>query len=142
MLGEVKDAYEFMRSKAIMVVPIFTGSGMRVKIIEGMALGKAIVATTMAAEGLKIRHGNHLLIADEPNAFADCISMLIEKPGMLEVIGRHARQYSRSAFDNHTIIEKLLAFYQKLIEERKKKKEAEEAAKKAAEKEKDKEKKK
>lgn len=119
MLGEVKDAYAFMRSKAIMVVPIFTGSGMRVKIIEGMALGKAIVATTMAAEGLKVRHGNHLMIADNPADFANCISVLLENRGMLEIIGRHASQYSRSVFDNHAIIEKLLAFYQKLIAKRK-----------------------
>ena len=141
MHGEVKDAYAYMRERAIMVVPIFMGSGMRVKIIEGMALGKAIVATAMAVEGLKVRHGNHLFITDDPREFADCISVLIEKPGMLEVIGRHAAQYSRSVFDNHAIIEKLLAFYEKLIGERKKKKqEAEEAAKKAAEKEKEKDK--
>jgi polysaccharide biosynthesis protein PslH len=124
MLGEVKDAYAFMRSKSIMVVPIFTGSGMRVKIIEGMALGKAIVATTMAAEGLKVRHGNHLMIADSPGDFLDCISVLIENRGMIEIIGRHASKYSRIVFDNHAIIEKLLVFYQKLIDARRKAREA------------------
>lgn len=119
VLGEVEDAYAYMRSKAIMVVPIFSGSGMRVKIIEGMALGKAIVATTMAVEGLKVRHGNHLLIGDSPGDFADCISVLIENRGMLEVLGRHAKKFSRSKFDNHAIIENLLKFYQKEIDKRK-----------------------
>jgi polysaccharide biosynthesis protein PslH len=51
-MGEVPDAYLFINSKAVMVVPLFSGSGMRIKIIEGMALGKPIVTTPIGTEGI------------------------------------------------------------------------------------------
>lgn len=111
-VGEVEDAYAFMTSKSIMVVPLFSGSGMRVKIVEGMVLGKAIVATTIAAEGIDAKHGRELFLADDPDAFADAVSVLIEKRGTVEAIGANARSFARRRFDNQKIAERILSFYE------------------------------
>ena len=64
VLGEVEDAGVFLRSKAIMIVPLFSGGGIRVKIIEGMAAGKTIISTTIGAAGIRYTHRENILIAD------------------------------------------------------------------------------
>ena len=64
-VGEVEDAYRFMNSKSIMIVPLFSGSGMRIKIIEGMALGKTIVSTEIGAEGIEVSDNENILIATD-----------------------------------------------------------------------------
>ena len=112
-VGEVDSAEEFIKPRAIMVVPILSGSGMRIKIIEGMAYGKAIVATSMAAEGLGIRHGDSILLADNPQRFADCISVLIEKRSFYDTIGEHAQKMVNIRFDNDVLIDRLLGVYEK-----------------------------
>lgn len=109
--GEVEDAYTFMNSKAIMLVPLFSGSGMRIKIIEGMALGKSIVSTTIGAEGIDVTNGEHLLVADNPKEFTKAISYLIEDRALCERIGKNAIGFVRKNFDNLAITEKLIAFY-------------------------------
>ncbi len=115
VLGEVKDAYEYMNSKSIMIVPLFAGSGMRVKIIEGMALGKAIVATTVAAEGIPVRHGYNIMIADEPETFINQLATLIENPPMVKAIGEHAAKLIHEQFNNEKIIGELMGFYDKKV---------------------------
>ena len=75
--GEVQDAYEFMNSKSIMVAPLFSGSGMRIKIIEGMALGKPIVTTPIGTEGISTMSGKNILIADNVNEFISHVERLI-----------------------------------------------------------------
>src|SRR6218665_1328589 len=61
--GEVEDAHDFIRSKGLMIVPLLSGGGMRVKIIEGMALGKIIVTTTLGAEGIAAENNKNIIIA-------------------------------------------------------------------------------
>ena len=112
VLGEVDDAYSYMSSKAIMVVPLLSGGGMRVKIVEGMALGKAIVASSIAAEGIPVNHGEHIMIADEPIDFANAISVLVEQKGMVEVLGKNAQKMIQTQFSNRQIVKELLAFYE------------------------------
>ena len=68
-LGEVKDAKQFMLAHGIMVAPILTGSGIRIKIMEAMALGKVVIATTIAAEGLGATDDVNILIADSADQF-------------------------------------------------------------------------
>jgi glycosyltransferase involved in cell wall biosynthesis len=115
VVGEVKDAYTYMRSKAIMIVPLFIGSGMRVKIIEGMALGKAILATSIAAEGIPARHGYDIMIADEPETFINQLATLIENPSMVSALGEHAATLIHEQFDNEKIVKELLEFYEKTV---------------------------
>jgi glycosyltransferase involved in cell wall biosynthesis len=112
-LGEVDDAYQFMNSKAIMVVPLLSGSGMRIKIIEGMALGKTIVSTSLGAEGISFKHGKNIIIADEPENIASEIQDLLNNFDKFDAIGRQAREHVSKAYDNKQIISELLGFYKK-----------------------------
>ncbi|MDD4109059.1 MAG: glycosyltransferase family 4 protein, partial [Prolixibacteraceae bacterium] len=85
--GEVPDAYEFMNSKSIMIVPLFSGSGMRIKIIEGMALGKPIVTTPIGTEGISTMSGKNILIADNEQEFIRDIERLINDKDLFRMIG-------------------------------------------------------
>jgi len=113
--GEVFDAVEFINSKSIMIVPLLSGSGMRVKIIEGMAMSKCIIATSMAAEGIKCQHGKDILIANTADEFYRSILQCITNPKKWLEIGRNARKTAERDHDINVISERMLKVYQKLI---------------------------
>lgn len=115
-LGEVDDAYQFMNSKSIMVVPLFSGSGMRIKIIEGMALGKPIVSTPIGTEGIATRSGTNILIAENEKEFISDIERLITDEELFAVISRNAIEYIQRKFDNLALAGALTEFYKKYIE--------------------------
>jgi glycosyltransferase involved in cell wall biosynthesis len=75
--GRVDDVRPYMRDAAVYIVPLRIGGGTRLKIFEAMAMGKAVVSTTVGAEGLPVRHGEHVLLADEPVAFARAVVDLL-----------------------------------------------------------------
>ena len=114
-VGEVDNAYDFIRSKAVMIVPVMSGSGMRIKIIEGMALGKAIVTTTIGTEGIATTHGSNILMADDPEEFARGVCTLIEDRNYCEKIGENARNFVTVHYDNFAITNSLAEFYQNLL---------------------------
>ena len=109
--GEVPDAYEFMNSKSVMVVPLFSGSGMRIKIIEGMALGKPIVTTSIGTEGISTTSGKNILIADSVKDFTTAVSTLITNDEIYQEISRNAIEYIHEKFDNLAIAGALTGFY-------------------------------
>ncbi len=111
-VGEVEDAYDFINSKSIMIVPLFSGSGMRVKIIEGMALGKSIVTTPIGVEGITVENRKHLLIASNEVEFANAVSDLIEDEELFRTTGRNAIEFIQEKFDNLATAGKLIDFYQ------------------------------
>ncbi|WP_372652685.1 glycosyltransferase family 4 protein [Draconibacterium sp.] len=109
--GEVPDAYQFMNSKAVMIVPLFSGSGMRIKIIEGMALGKSIVTTSIGAEGIDVTDGENVIITNDATGFVDAVFSLLEDHDQFERIGRNATLFIQQNFDNLAISKKLIGFY-------------------------------
>ncbi|MCY1719567.1 glycosyltransferase family 4 protein [Prolixibacteraceae bacterium Z1-6] len=109
--GEVADAYRFMNSKSIMIVPLFSGSGMRIKIIEGMALGKSIVTTPIGAEGIGISPNENIVIASDKEDFTDKISQLLEDNDFYIKIGKNAIEFIHENFDNLAAAGKLIEFY-------------------------------
>lgn len=113
--GEVQDAMAFMNSHGIMIVPLQSGSGMRIKIIEGMAMGKAIVSTTIGAEGIECTHGKNILIADSPKGFAAAVNLLLANKTKAEELGNNARLLAEEKYDNTASVQRVLGFYQKLI---------------------------
>lgn len=115
VLGEVDDAHAFMRKHSVMIVPLFSGSGIRIKIIEGMALGKAIISTSLGAEGISYVNGENILIANAPCEFFDMITLCIEDVGRRRMIGRNARQLIESEYDRDAITHRLISFYQQLM---------------------------
>jgi len=114
-LGEVEDAYAFMESKAIMIVPLLSGSGMRIKIIEGMALGKSIVSTSIGAEGIAVSNGEDIIIADDPQKFSSGIESLLDNFDKFDAIGSNAERFIEANYDNLSITKALTAFYKELI---------------------------
>ena len=113
--GEVFDAVEFMNSKAIMIVPLLSGSGMRVKIIEGMAMKKCVIATTYAAEGLNCENGKDILIADTADEFYRCILQCLTHPNRWREIGENARKTVERDHDLSSISRRMLNVYQQLV---------------------------
>jgi len=114
--GEVADAYEFINSKSIMVVPLFSGSGMRIKIIEGMALGKPIVTTPVGTEGISTTSGENIIVVTNVEGFVQSISDLIEDREYFDKISKNAIEYIHENFDNLSSAGALIEFYKKHIE--------------------------
>ncbi len=112
--GEVVNAQGFMSKKAIMVVPLLSGGGMRVKIIEGMALGKAIVSTTIGAEGIEVKDGDNILIADTPEQFLHQIGKCVNDINFYNRIAVNARKNALANYDYKEIAGKLIYFYKQL----------------------------
>jgi glycosyltransferase involved in cell wall biosynthesis len=112
--GTVDDATSFMNTMSVMIAPLFAGGGMRIKVLEAMALAKPIVATKLGAGGLDVEHGRDILIADDTTAFADAVALLIRDQTMAARIGDAARETVRSRYDNDALANGLLTFYESL----------------------------
>ncbi|HWG38823.1 MAG TPA: glycosyltransferase [Terriglobales bacterium] len=99
--GSVPDTAPYLAEAAISVVPLRIGSGTRLKILEAAAMGKAVVSTTLGAEGLKFLNGEEILLADAPDAFAASISALLASARLRRDLGRaaHARVQSEYSLD-------------------------------------------
>jgi glycosyltransferase involved in cell wall biosynthesis len=89
--GPVDDAVTEIASARAAVVPVLSGSGTRVKIIEAWAAGVPVVSTTLGAEGLPGVPGEHLLIGDQPADFARAVSSLLEFPALEKTLGDNGR---------------------------------------------------
>ncbi len=109
--GEVENANAYINSKAIMIVPLLSGSGMRIKVIEGMALSKAIVSTSIGMEGINVENGKNAIITDSPQSFADAILELIENKERYDAMCKNARLFIENNFDNTNIVKKLCDVY-------------------------------
>lgn len=109
--GEVASARDFMLSKDIMIVPLLSGSGIRVKIIEGMALGKTIITTSIGAEGLAVEHGKNIFIADTPEEFVECIGKCVHTPDICKIVGENASSFVALHHNSDVIVNELMKFY-------------------------------
>ena len=114
--GEIPDAYDFINSKSIMVAPLFSGSGMRIKIIEGMALGKPIVTTTIGTEGISTTSRENIVIADNVTDFINAVSQLITDQEFFDKLSRNAIEYIHEKFDNLAAASALVEFYKQHTE--------------------------
>jgi glycosyltransferase involved in cell wall biosynthesis len=113
--GEVDDALEFVNSKSIMIVPLLSGGGMRVKIVEGMAMQKCIISTTLGAEGINFENGVNILIANDREEFYDAIKRCITDEEYCKRIGLNARKLMEQQHDINIVINNLVDFYQSLL---------------------------
>ncbi|MES2286143.1 MAG: glycosyltransferase family 4 protein [Bacteroidota bacterium] len=115
IIGEVENAQEFIESKGVMIVPLLSGSGMRIKIIEGLALGKTIVTTSIGAEGIDCENNKNCMIADDANKFADAISKCVSEKIFYDEIGKNAKILALQQYNNADICKRLIKFYQKIL---------------------------
>jgi len=91
--GRVEDVRPYVAGHAVYVVPLRIGGGTRIKIYEAMAMGRAVVSTPVGAEGLPVRHGEQLLLAEAPEEFAAAVVKLLTEPDTRARLGRAAREF-------------------------------------------------
>ncbi len=113
--GEVESALSFMQDHGIMIVPLFSGSGTRVKIIEGLALGKVIISTNIGAEGIDLIEGEHILFANTKEEFVEAIKTCIDAPEKMKRIAKNARKFIEENYDAKRIAKTVVTQYQKII---------------------------
>jgi sugar transferase (PEP-CTERM/EpsH1 system associated) len=89
--GRVDDIRPFVRQAAVYVIPLRIGGGTRIKAFEAMAMGKPVVSTPIGVEGLRVEDGRHLVLAREPEAFADAVRDLLQSPERRRRLGSAAR---------------------------------------------------
>jgi len=117
LAGFVPDLRPAVHSASVYVVPLRAGSGTRLKVLEAMALGKAIVTTSVGSEGIVLRHGQSALYADDAAGFADAVVSLLESPALRERLARAARSCAELHYGWDSIGRDLLVFYEPLLPE-------------------------
>lgn len=107
LVGEVQQVQSHLNRAAVVIVPLRMGGGSRIKILEALAAGKAVIATAIAAEGLDVTSGEHLLIADSPPAFATGIEALLASTELRRRLGQNGRKLVTDRYDWEQIANRL-----------------------------------
>jgi glycosyltransferase involved in cell wall biosynthesis len=110
--GFVDDAEAFKQKYQLMIVPLLSGGGMRIKIIEGMAAKKCILSTRIGAEGIICQNNKDIVLADTAEEWIDAILQLLSNPNKIEQISSDALQSVSNNYDNLSITKKYLEFFE------------------------------
>ncbi len=105
--NEISNALDFMCKHKVMLVPLFSGSGIRVKIIEGMSLGKCIISTNIGVKGINCTNHKNILIANTKNEFIEAMCFCIQNPKKVNKIGNEAKKYALEKFSKGQIMKEL-----------------------------------
>jgi len=111
LTGYVDDIRPYVARAACYIAPLRVGGGTRLKLLDAWAMGKAIVSTTIGAEGLGARHGETMLLADTADAFADAIASVLRDEGLRRRIGAAARREAEERFSWDVIGETVRRLY-------------------------------
>ncbi len=108
VIGEVADVRPFIAAAAVYLVPMRIGGGVRLKLLEALAMQAPVVSTSMGAEGVEALHaGEHLLLADTPTAFAQAILHLLSDPALGQHLGVAGRAFVQKHYDWQVIVPQL-----------------------------------
>ena len=100
-----------MEEYDIMLVPLLAGSGVRIKIIEGMAMGKPIITTSVGIEGIECNFEKDVLVADSIELFADAVCRVLKDKKLKQNLGQSARKFVKDNYDIQKISSLLIEFY-------------------------------
>ncbi|MBO7618327.1 MAG: glycosyltransferase [Bacteroidales bacterium] len=114
VIGEVPDAKAFVAQHDVAIVPLLSGSGIRIKIIESMAMGKTVITTRVGAEGILYDEDVNIIIAENKAKMVEAIRAINESPETAMRIGQAARKLVEESYDNRKIIARLLMFYEQI----------------------------
>ena len=114
VVGEVPDAKAFVANNDVAIVPLLAGSGIRIKIIESMAMGKTVITTRVGAEGILYDEEVNIIIAENKAKMVEAIRSINENPQIAVKIGQAARKLIEETYDNRKIIARLLLFYEQI----------------------------
>jgi sugar transferase (PEP-CTERM/EpsH1 system associated) len=112
LTGHVDDVRPYIARAAVYVAPLRSGGGTRLKLLEAMAMGKAIVSTTLGAEGFPVADGRQLLLADTSEAFSAAILKLLSDPQRRKALGRAGRLFAERGYDWSSIVPLVEAAYE------------------------------
>jgi glycosyltransferase involved in cell wall biosynthesis len=113
--GFVASAPAFMQQYELMLVPLLSGGGMRVKVVEGLALGKAVLSTTLGAEGIAARDGENILLRDGAAAWLQALRDYYHGRLPLAAIGQAAARTAHAEYDTRQVTQRLLSLYETLL---------------------------
>lgn len=113
--GEVSSATDFIDQNSVMIVPLFAGSGMRIKIIEAMARSKCVVTTTIGAEGIDVKNMENIVIANDADEMIEAMEWLIEEPERVRRISENAYRLIAKKYNNNLLVKQLCEFYQQKL---------------------------
>jgi glycosyltransferase involved in cell wall biosynthesis len=116
--GTVPDVRPFMRDAAVFVVPLRSGSGTRLKILEALASGCAVVSSSVGCEGLDVTDGQDILVADTPGAFADAVVRCLRDPDLRARLGARGRALVERWYRWETIGQAVSGVYAELLDAR------------------------
>jgi glycosyltransferase involved in cell wall biosynthesis len=116
LTGFVPDLRPHLAAAAAVVVPLRLGGGTRLKIVEAMAMGKAIVSTPLGAEGIEAIPGRDLLVEEQPEAFVDAVNRLLGDPGLAARIGQSGRSLAVERYSWSGAARALESFYRGILE--------------------------
>ena len=111
----VADVRPYVYKSAVFVVPLRMGGGTRLKVLEGMSMKKAVVSTSVGCEGIDVSNGDHLLIVDEPRAFANAVLELFADRKRRLALGHAGRALVERQYRWETVVERLEGFYDRLL---------------------------
>jgi sugar transferase (PEP-CTERM/EpsH1 system associated) len=114
--GTVPDVRPYLAGAAVVVVPLLAGGGTRIKIFEALAMGKAVVSTTIGAEGLPVTAGEHLVLADSPADLARAVTNLLNSPEQRTRLGRTAHRLVNESYSNETVARQFEQICQEALE--------------------------
>jgi polysaccharide biosynthesis protein PslH len=123
--GRVVDVRDYVGPAAVFVNPHRTGGGSRLKILEALAMEKAVVSSTIGSQGLGLRHSEQILLADTPAEFAARVLELFDRPALRASMGRLGRQVVLDNFDWRIVVQKLVQSWEAAIGSRREKLRAE-----------------
>lgn len=112
--GQVPDSARFICAKDIMIVPLLSGSGIRIKILEAMSLGKCVIATSQAAEGIMYENNKNIIIADSPDEFANSIYKCITNKEFSLSIAENAKKLIEEKYNINAIAKELVDLYNQI----------------------------
>ncbi|PKR81616.1 hypothetical protein CW751_03575 [Brumimicrobium salinarum] len=108
--GEVENAVDFIHQHGICIIPMHAGSGLKIKLLENMAMGKPIVTTTEGARGVDVEHEKHVLIADDPIAFRSLMYRLHLDQKLRKKLGTNAKKYIEQHYSFEKLTRRIHAF--------------------------------
>lgn len=116
--GQVKDVRDYMATARALIVPLRSGGGTRLKILEGLSFGVPTVSTSIGAEGLDLVPGEHLLIADGPRSFADAVLAILDDAALRARLRASGRQFVEEHYDWRVVQDHLRAVLEAAVGDR------------------------
>ena len=116
--GEVPDAKAFINQHPVLIAPLFSGSGIKVKVLEGLALGRAVITTSIGVEGISAKHAQHLFIANTEDEFYDCILQCFSTYTDVLKIRKSGKKFLHEKFDSEYLAAKTIESYKMLTDQK------------------------